>query len=128
MTGNVTIYTKYVAPSRPGARGLAVQVIELVDSYMIWVGGVDGGPDEVGKAMEQGRLCREWACGVVGAGTRLAGGSDGDAVGLAQRLARRLGKIVYVSMDVSSTERGDAERGVVAAVGRSGSGCGAAHG
>jgi proteasome assembly chaperone 4 len=117
MTGDVTIYTKYVAPSRPGGRGLAVQVIELVDSYMIWVGGAEGGPEEVGRAMEKGRLCRDWGCGVGGAGTRLAGGGDGDGVGVASRLALRLGKVVYVSMDVSGGEVGDAERGVVEAVG-----------
>ena len=117
MTGDVTIYTKYVAPSRPGGRGLAVQVIELVDSYMIWVGGAEGGPEEVGRAMEQGRLCRDWACGVVGAGTRLAGGGDGDALGMASRLARRLGKMVYVSVDVSGVEIVEAERGVVEAIG-----------
>lgn len=117
MTGNVTIYTKYVAPSRPGARGLAVQVIELVDSYMIWVGGAEGGPAEVGRAMEKGRLCRDWACGVVGAGTRLGGSGDGSAQGMASRLARRLGKVVYVSVDVNEGEVVEAERGVVEAVG-----------
>lgn len=117
MTGDVTIYTKYVAPSKPGGRGLAVQVIELVDSYMIWVGGAEGGPEEVGRAMEQGRLCRDWACGVGGTGTRVAGGGDGSAVGMACRLGRRLGKVVYVSLDVSGGEVVDAERGVVEVVG-----------
>lgn len=116
MTNGVSIYTKYVGPSKPGGRGLAVQVIELVDSYMIWVGGVEGGPEEVGKAITGGRLCRDWACGLGGIGTRLAGGGESIAVGMAQRLGSRLGKMVYVSVDVGVEDCGEVERGVVGVV------------
>jgi proteasome assembly chaperone 4 len=117
MTNGVSIYTKYVAPSKPGGRGLAVQVIELVDSYMIWVGEVEGGPEEVGKAMVGGRLCRDWACGLPGIGTRLAGGGESIAIGMAQRLASRFGKMVYVSVDVGVGGDGEVELGIVGVIG-----------
>lgn len=111
MADTVTIYTEYVAPSQAGMRGVAIQVIELVDSYMIWMGGTELPPEEVGKAIGQGRLCKEWACGVPGTvGTGLFGGEI--AAGMAQRLARMAGKVVYVSADVSREESRAAE-GVV---------------
>lgn len=57
----ISTKTKYLAPTDPTMPGMALEVIELVDSYMIWVG-VAESPETVAKATLEGNLCRDWAC------------------------------------------------------------------
>ncbi|KAF9452703.1 hypothetical protein P691DRAFT_618052, partial [Macrolepiota fuliginosa MF-IS2] len=105
----ISTKTKYVAPVDASMPGLAVEVTQLVDSCMIWIG-VAESPETVGRASVQGKLCRDWAVamaprrgGETGPGTWLfrSEGSDG-ALSMAQRLARRLGQQIFVSVDVDS--------------------------
>ena len=58
----ITVETRYV-PSPDGVvPALAVQVVSMVDSYMVWIGATELGPDAVVRAPAQGRLARDWAC------------------------------------------------------------------
>jgi hypothetical protein len=56
----VSVKTEYLAPAEPSMPGMVVEVIELVDSYMIWVG-VAESPETVETASLRGRLCKDWA-------------------------------------------------------------------
>ena len=85
---------------------IVVQVTELVDSYMIWVGVDDvGGTAE--DAVARGRLAKDWACAMPhGGGTSLFRSGDSDsALGMAQRLARRFGKQIFLAVDVGGEGR-----------------------
>lgn len=57
----ITITTRYLAPKTPGLPALVLQVTQLVDSYMVWVGISDGGPEVKERTAAQGQLCRDWA-------------------------------------------------------------------
>ncbi|PFH53832.1 hypothetical protein AMATHDRAFT_136955 [Amanita thiersii Skay4041] len=122
MNGAIPIHTEYFPPSDPALPAFALQIIKLVDSYMIWVGTTDVQAEEVDRAMGQGNLCKNWAYGLptkmncvsAGAdaiGTSLFGSADSDtALSMAQRLGRRIGKPVFVSVDIG--ERGGYVGGV----------------
>jgi hypothetical protein len=63
----IKIVSKQLTRSTTGLPLLAMQIIRLVDSYMIWVGTI---ADVEGKQVEggvelaslQGHLARDWAC------------------------------------------------------------------
>lgn len=57
----ITITTRYLASKTPGLPALVLQVTQLVDSYMVWVGISDGGPEAKERTVAQGQLCRDWA-------------------------------------------------------------------
>jgi hypothetical protein len=57
---SVSAKTEYLAPAEPSMPGMVLEVIELVDSYMIWVG-VAESPETVETASLLGRLCKDWA-------------------------------------------------------------------
>ncbi|EIM81218.1 uncharacterized protein STEHIDRAFT_42849, partial [Stereum hirsutum FP-91666 SS1] len=89
---------------------LALQVTSLVNSYMLWIGTTRG--EESKKAEEAvmgGCVARDWACampplGVRSSGTSLLRSSSSDvALGMAQRLARRTNKQIFLSVDVPPT-------------------------
>lgn len=115
--------TEYLAPEDPTQPGLAMEVIELVDSYMIWIG-VAESAEKVGEASLAGRLAGDWACGmppqragVPGVGTRLFRSERNDgALSMAQRLAVRVGRQVFVCVDVPGEVMGAAERFAVTCI------------
>jgi hypothetical protein len=57
----ITITTTYLAASKPSLPGLVLQVTQLVDSYMLWIGIATGGPEDKEGAVAQGSLCKDWA-------------------------------------------------------------------
>ncbi|KAM6502044.1 hypothetical protein JOM56_002021 [Amanita muscaria] len=127
MASPVTMHTQYLPPKDAGSPALAVQVIQLVDSYMIWVGATDTTAENVEKAMGHGRLCKDWACAlpskkdgsVVGTSLFRSARSD-SSLSMAQRLARRLEKTVYVSVDIEEWQIKEAEMGIIGVVDRVG--------
>lgn len=59
---SIQVRTKYIEPAEPGLPALAVQIMRLVDSYMIWVGITEETAETVADAPRGGMLCRDWAC------------------------------------------------------------------
>lgn len=110
-TTPISVEMKYLTPSDPSLPALALQITRLVDSYMLWIGTTEGLPKDVDKAATQGSLCKDWACAMP---PRFAGGpipatslfrsTESDiALSMAQRLAKRFGKQIFLSVDVPST-------------------------
>ncbi|KAH8119097.1 hypothetical protein DFH11DRAFT_419754 [Phellopilus nigrolimitatus] len=99
---------KYFAPSGDSMPALVLQLTRLVDSYMLWIGPTDSGPEDAHKAPLRGSLCRDWACAMPPAsnnippsGTALFRASASDlALAMAQRLARRFNKQIFLSIDL----------------------------
>lgn len=54
--------TRYFPASADGVPAFALQITELVDSYMLWIGVTDCRAEEVEGAAERGKLCKDWAC------------------------------------------------------------------
>ncbi|KAK7472730.1 hypothetical protein VKT23_000840 [Stygiomarasmius scandens] len=117
----ISVETRYIAPSDPSLPAFALRITRLVDSYMIWIGTTELAPDAVEKAPELGRLCKDWACamppknqGQVGAATSLYRTSTSDeSLSMAQRLARRFGKQMLVSVDGDKERMLEMEKAVV---------------
>lgn len=61
-TPKVSVHTIYVAPSEPTLPALAVQITQLVGSYMVWVGITDESAETVQLAPSRGALTRDWVC------------------------------------------------------------------
>ncbi|PSR81182.1 hypothetical protein PHLCEN_2v6517 [Hermanssonia centrifuga] len=97
MSSTVHVQTKYVPPSDPALPALALQITQLVGSYMIWVGSTEHPADKVEIAPLQGSLLRDWACYR----------NDDNAAGLnvvfvspPRVSARRFKKQIFLSVDV----------------------------
>ena len=54
--------TRYFPPSDDASPALVLQITELVDSYMLWIGPTDDTQENAQGAPEKGSLCRDWAC------------------------------------------------------------------
>ncbi|KAL5507417.1 hypothetical protein ACEPAH_6873 [Sanghuangporus vaninii] len=103
---------KYFQPQDDASSALVVQVTRLVDSYMLWVGPTNARSAEDREAVEMapqnGSLCRDWACAmpplsstVAPSGTSLLRASSSDlALPMAQRLARRFKRQIFLSIDI----------------------------
>jgi len=116
MSGEVIkIVSKHLPGSESSLPPLVMQIICLVDSYMIWVGTtsdsqgeqVEGGAE---LALLQGHLARDWACamppvyeGSTTTASALFRSADSDAAfSMSQRLAKRFKKQIFLSVDVPS--------------------------
>ncbi|KAG6880213.1 hypothetical protein C0992_003877 [Termitomyces sp. T32_za158] len=130
---SISISTRYLTPSDLSLPALVLQVTELVGSYMVWIGTTENSLDDADKAVMQGSLCKDWACAMppkaIGAtvpATSLFRSSGSDvALSMAQRLAKRFGKQIFLSVDVPSSfmtiGQGpkllfEAEKGIVASL------------
>ncbi|KZT52264.1 hypothetical protein CALCODRAFT_441821 [Calocera cornea HHB12733] len=121
-------------PSFPSAPTFGLQVTQLKDTYLLWVGVLPASAGDlptVSDPMQEARLGRDWAVGMPGrgnlppVGTQLLRSSGEDlALPLSQRLARRFKKQVFLSVDVGEVASGvggaegarillDVERGLV---------------
>lgn len=58
----INVYTKYIPPSEKTLPALAVQITQLIGSYMVWVGTTDEPAENAQIAPSQGSLLRDWAC------------------------------------------------------------------
>ncbi|KAH0827369.1 hypothetical protein J3R83DRAFT_4018 [Lanmaoa asiatica] len=122
-TGLIEVRTKYIAPTEATLPALGVHVTRLVDSYMIWVGVTEETAETVEDAPRRGSLCRDWACAMpstpgsaqMGPATTLYRISGSDvALSMAQRLAKRVRKVVFLSVDLDGTRLlMDAEKGII---------------
>lgn len=54
--------TRYFPATGDGVPAFALQVTKLVDSYMLWIGVTDRRPEEIERAAESGKLCKDWVC------------------------------------------------------------------
>ncbi|KZO93075.1 hypothetical protein CALVIDRAFT_566795 [Calocera viscosa TUFC12733] len=121
-------------PSLPSGPTFGLQVTQLTGTYVLWVGVLPSGSEElavlpqldplrdeegggsggeVGGGGEEAKLGRDWAVGMPPrgslppVGTQLLRSSGDDlALPLAQRLARRFGKQVFLSVDVGDLTAG----------------------
>ncbi|KAH7911983.1 hypothetical protein BJ138DRAFT_1084495 [Hygrophoropsis aurantiaca] len=133
-TSAIRIKTICILPSDPSLPALALRITSLVDSYMLWVGVTDQPAENIENAPPSGSLCKDWACAMpvahnssqVGPATSLFHSSSSDiAFSMAQRLARRFRKQIFLSIDIPTTfqtaSQGsrlmlDAEKGIVDAL------------
>lgn len=105
--------TKYVGPSDGSETGLVVQITKMMDSYMVWVGSTRKENETV-----EGRLCRDWAyampakkIGGEPSGTSLfRSNSCNVALSMAQRIAKRTGKAIHLSVDIEEKKAVEVER------------------
>ncbi|KAI0342167.1 hypothetical protein BDW22DRAFT_1429651 [Trametopsis cervina] len=129
----IRMHTKYIAPSERSMPALAMQITELVGSYMVWVGTTDVPAEKVESAPSQGSLLRDWSCAMPPlnaatppAATNLYRSSSSEiSLSMAQRLgetscrllARRFQKQIFVSVDIppSFMTLGDGSKLLVAA-------------
>lgn len=56
------VTTKYLESRNASLPSLVLQVTQLVDSYMLWIGVSEGSPDDAEVAVMRGRLSKDWAC------------------------------------------------------------------
>lgn len=54
------VHLKRLESSDPSLPSLVLQITQLVDTYMVWIGIADG--DDTEKAVLRGHLCNDWAC------------------------------------------------------------------
>ena len=62
VPSDIRIITKALTPSDNSLPSLALQVICLVDSYMLWVGTATSPNKDARVTVSHGNLCRDWAC------------------------------------------------------------------
>ncbi|KAF8160788.1 hypothetical protein B0H34DRAFT_672901 [Crassisporium funariophilum] len=88
---------------------LVLQVTQMVDTYMLWIGIGDGANVTDGETtVLHGNLCKDWACamppkapGGQSAATSLFRSSSSDvALSMAQRLAKRFQKQIFLAIDI----------------------------
>ena len=57
--------TRYFPPPDDVLPALVLQITELVDSYVLWIGPTDESQENAQRAPEKGNLCRDWACAMA---------------------------------------------------------------
>ncbi|KAI0775663.1 hypothetical protein BD413DRAFT_470931 [Trametes elegans] len=109
IQSRIQVDTRYYPSAEHALPALAVQTTRLVDTYMLWVGTTDVEPEQVENAPLQGCLAKDWACamparetsGTPAAATPLYRSSSSEAaLSMAQRLARRFKKQIFLSIDM----------------------------
>ncbi|KAH9858781.1 hypothetical protein C2E23DRAFT_19475 [Lenzites betulinus] len=109
IKSRIQVDTQYFPSAGHALPPLAVQTTRLVNSYMLWVGTTDVEQDQVETAPLQGSLAKDWACampvretpGTPAAATPLYRSSSSEAaLSMAQRLARRFKKQIFLSIDM----------------------------
>ena len=60
----MNVHLKRLQTSDPSLPSLVLQITQLVDTYMLWIGIADGdaGVGDTEKAVLHGHLCNDWAC------------------------------------------------------------------
>ena len=57
------VHLKRLEASDPSLPSLVLQITQLVDTYMLWIGiAGDMGVGDTEKAVLRGHLCNDWAC------------------------------------------------------------------
>jgi len=105
----ISTQIQYITSDNPSIPAFALQITQLVDSYMLWIAPTDLLREDVERAPLLGSLCRDWACAMPPKGTTpqattsIFRTSNADAsISMAQRLARRFNKQVFLSIDTQS--------------------------
>jgi len=119
-TPKIKVETRTFTPPTPLSPTFALQITHLTDSYMLWIGTVPPvaeGQDARPTAPDA-KVARDWACAmpsgttsVPAIGTSLFRTPASDvALPLAQRLARRFKKQIFLSVDLSEFGGADSAR------------------
>lgn len=60
----MNVHLKRLEASDPSLPSLVLQITQLVDTYMLWIGIADGDMAVSGteKTVLRGHLCNDWAC------------------------------------------------------------------
>ena len=60
----MNVQLKRLETSDPSLPSLVLQITQLVDTYMLWIGVADSdmGVGDTEKAVLRGHLCNDWAC------------------------------------------------------------------
>lgn len=58
----MNVRLKRLETSDPSLPSLVLQITQLVDTYMLWIGIADGDTGDAEKAVLRGNLCNDWAC------------------------------------------------------------------
>ncbi|KAJ3724680.1 hypothetical protein C8R42DRAFT_662491 [Lentinula raphanica] len=106
----ISTQVRYIPSDNPSIPAFALQITQMVDSCMIWASPTELLEGEVEKAPLSGSLCRDWSCAMPPkagttntATTSIFRTSNSDtSIPMAQRLARRFGKQVFLSIDMQS--------------------------
>ncbi|KAJ4483252.1 hypothetical protein J3R30DRAFT_3447207 [Lentinula aciculospora] len=106
----ISTQVHYIASDNPSIPAFVLQVTQMVDSYMLWASPTELSEGNVERASMSGSLCRDWACamppkaGTINtAGTSIFRTSNSDSsISMAQRLTKRFGKQVFLSIDIQS--------------------------
>lgn len=111
MSPSMRTRAVYIPPAERELPALALHIVSLVDSYMLWLGITEESPDTVQNAPRSGSLCKDWACAMPPPpGSKVSGpasplfrtsGSD-VALSMAQRLAQKFRKQIFLSVDIPS--------------------------
>jgi len=58
------VLVKVIKPSDASLRSLVLQITQMVDTYMLWIGAADSNTNPVDgeKTVLNGNLCKDWAC------------------------------------------------------------------
>ncbi|TFL01584.1 hypothetical protein BDV98DRAFT_507180, partial [Pterulicium gracile] len=102
---------RFIESTDPSIPHLAIQLTHMLDSYMIWVGTTTLPEHDVKYAPVQGSLCKDWSCampprfaGIPGPATSIYRSSASDhSLSIAQRLAQRFKKQIFLSLDLPSS-------------------------
>ncbi|KZT26666.1 hypothetical protein NEOLEDRAFT_1090019 [Neolentinus lepideus HHB14362 ss-1] len=108
MSSAIHISSKYIPSSDSTLPALALQVTQLLGSYMLWIGTTEDPPEQVDTAALHGALAKDWACAMPSInsamqppGTSIFSSPSSDfALAMAQRLATRFKKQIFLSIDV----------------------------
>ncbi|KAG2016147.1 hypothetical protein CC2G_009344 [Coprinopsis cinerea AmutBmut pab1-1] len=126
----VSVSTIFLESRKPTLPSLVLQVTRLVGSYMLWIGVHDGTAESKEQAVKQGSLCKDWAVAMpprapgmgANATSLFRSASSDNAFPMAQRLAKRFQKQIFLSVDLPASVVGfgqgpelvlEAERGIV---------------
>jgi len=77
------VQVKVLNASKPTLPPLVLQITQMVDTYMLWIGvaGTNGNVEDGEKAVLHGSLCKDWACAMpprtVGVASHHTGKTDG---------------------------------------------------
>ncbi|GJJ06325.1 hypothetical protein Clacol_000516 [Clathrus columnatus] len=106
----ITVSSHVAPPVDVYSPSIVFQITSLIDSYMIWVSAVQGLPENPSQVARDGRLSHDWACAMPPAKRHSSGSvtplfATGDAnlaLSMAQRLARKFEKQIFLSIDLPS--------------------------
>ncbi|KAF9062432.1 hypothetical protein BDP27DRAFT_1233627 [Rhodocollybia butyracea] len=106
----ISTQVHHITSDSPSIPAFVLQLTQLVDSYMLWVSPTELLEGDAERAPLLGNLCRDWACAMPvrksmdtqAASSLFRTPTTDISLAMAQRLAKRFGKQVFLSVDIQS--------------------------